>query len=127
MQQATGVAPSKLDFADLDATVIGGFLDHLERDRGLSARSRNVRLAAIRSLFSFAALRHPEHAALIGRVLAIPVGTSSRTVRRWPCAGPMFQDRPRLSVVIWWFGSSIGNSQRSAVAVGGQTSVAAVT
>lgn len=44
-----------------------------------------------------------------------------------PCAGPMFQDRPRLSVVIWWLGSSIGNSQRYAVAVGGQTSVAAVT
>jgi hypothetical protein len=70
--QVTGTAPSGLDFADLDATVIAGFLDHLERDRGLSPRSRNVRLAAIRSLFSFAALRHPEHAALIGWVLAIP-------------------------------------------------------
>ena len=58
-QDTTGVAPSKLDFSDLDATVIGGFLHHLEHARGLSARSRNVRLAAIRSLFSFAALRHP--------------------------------------------------------------------
>lgn len=80
VQQTTGVPPSKLDFADLDATVIGGFLHHLERDRGLSARSRNVRLAAIRSLFSFAALRHPEHAALIGRVLAIPAKRSQRTL-----------------------------------------------
>jgi integrase/recombinase XerD len=80
VQQATGIAPSKLDFCDLDATVIGGFLDHLERDRGLSAHSRNVRLAAIRSLFSYAALRHPEHAALIGRVLAIPAKRGQRTL-----------------------------------------------
>jgi len=80
LQHTTGVAPCRLDFADLDAAVIGGFLDHLERDRGLSARSRNVRLAAIRSLFSFAALRHPEHAALIGRVLAIPAKRGQRTL-----------------------------------------------
>ena len=80
VQHTAGVAPSRLDFADLDAAVIGGFLDHLEHDRGLSARSRNVRLAAIRSLFSFAALRHPEHAALIGRVLAIPAKRGQRTL-----------------------------------------------
>ncbi|HYB70614.1 MAG TPA: tyrosine-type recombinase/integrase [Candidatus Bathyarchaeia archaeon] len=79
-QGTTGIAPSKLDFSDLDATVIGGFLHHLERDGGLSARSRNVRLAAIRSLFSFAALRHPEHAALIGRVLAIPAKRGERAL-----------------------------------------------
>ena len=79
-QQATGTAPSRLDFADLDAAVISGFLDHLERDRGLSPRSRNVRLAAIRSLFSFAALRHPEHAALISRVLAIPAKRGNRAI-----------------------------------------------
>ncbi len=79
-QQATGTAPSRLDFADLDAPVIGGFLDHLERDRGLSISSRNVRLAAIRSLFAYAALRHPEHAALIGRVLAIPPKRGQRTL-----------------------------------------------
>jgi integrase/recombinase XerD len=47
---------------------------------GLSARSRNVRLAAIHSLFSHAALRHPEHAALIGRVLAIPAKRGERTL-----------------------------------------------
>jgi integrase/recombinase XerD len=80
VQHTTGIAPSRLDFADLDATVIGGFLHHLERDRGLSARSRNVRLAAIRSLFSYAALRHPEHAALIGRVLAIPAKRGERAL-----------------------------------------------
>jgi hypothetical protein len=46
------------------------FLDHLEDQRANSVRSRNTRLAAIHSLFRFAALQHPEHAALIARVLA---------------------------------------------------------
>lgn len=71
-QARTGKAPSQLDLPDLDATLIGAFLDHLEHGRGSSVRTRNVRLAAIRSLFRFAALRHPEHAAVIQRVLAIP-------------------------------------------------------
>ena len=57
---------------DLDATSIGAFLDHLEHERRNSARTRNARLAAIRSFFRYAALRHPEHAELIARVLAIP-------------------------------------------------------
>lgn len=68
----TGKQPSQLDLADLDAPLIGAFLDHLEADRHNSPRTRNARLAALRSFFSFAALRHPEHAALIARVLAIP-------------------------------------------------------
>jgi integrase/recombinase XerD len=67
-----GVEPSQLDFAQLDATVISAFLDHREHDHQNSIRTRNARLAAIRSLFRFAALRHPEHAAVIARVLAIP-------------------------------------------------------
>jgi site-specific recombinase XerD len=64
--------PSKLDIDDLDATLVGAFLDHLERQRKNGARTRNARLAGIRSLFRYAALRHPEHAAVIERVLAIP-------------------------------------------------------
>lgn len=64
--------PSLLDIADLDATVIAGFLDHLEHRRGNSVRTRNARLAAVHSLFRYAALHHPEHAAVIQRVLAIP-------------------------------------------------------
>jgi len=67
-----GTPPSKLDLADLDAALVGAFLDHLEHERGNGVRTRNARLAAIRSLFRFAALRHPEHAADIERVLAIP-------------------------------------------------------
>ncbi len=72
VEQHTGIPPSRLDLGDLDAHVIGAFLDHLERERGVAVRTRNLRLAAIRSLFRFAALRHPEHAAVIQRVLAIP-------------------------------------------------------
>lgn len=56
----------------IDAPLIGVFLDHLEHERGNSVRTRNWRLAAIRSLFRYAALRHPEHAASIQRVLTIP-------------------------------------------------------
>ena len=64
--------PSKLEIDDLDAPLIGAFLDHLESHRKNGARTRNARLAAIRSLFRYAALRHPECAAVIDRVLAIP-------------------------------------------------------
>lgn len=64
--------PNQLDLADLDAGVITRFLDHLERERGNSVRTRNARLAAVHSLFRFAALRHPEHSEVIQRVLAIP-------------------------------------------------------
>jgi len=70
--QRTGKSPSKLEVADLDAPLIGAFLEHLETERGNSARTRNARLAAIHSLFRYAALRHPEDAATIQRVLAIP-------------------------------------------------------
>lgn len=64
--------PSRLEFDDLDAPLVGAFLDHLEQQRKNSARSRNARLAAIRALFRYAALRHPDLSALIERVLAIP-------------------------------------------------------
>jgi integrase/recombinase XerD len=70
--QHTGKPPSNLDIDDLGAPLIGAFLDHLEHERGNTIRTRNARLAAIRSLFRYAALRHPEHAATIQRVLAIP-------------------------------------------------------
>lgn len=68
----TGKAPSKLDWEDLSPETICDFLEHLEADRHNSPRTRNLRLTAIRSLFAYASLRHPEHAALIQRVLAVP-------------------------------------------------------
>jgi integrase/recombinase XerD len=79
LHQTSGVTPSDLDFAHLDDAAIGGFLDHLEHDRGVSVATRNARLAAVRSLFRYASFRHPEHADLIARVLAIPTKKATRT------------------------------------------------
>ncbi len=78
--QTSRKPPARLDFDDLDAATISGFLTHLERDRGVGVATRNARLTAIRSLFTFAAPRHPEHAALIARVLAIPAKRGDRTL-----------------------------------------------
>ena len=76
----TGTPPCRLDIAELDAPLIAAFLDHIEHQRGNSIRTRNARLAAIHSLFGFAALRHPEHAADIARVLAIPAKRGDQTI-----------------------------------------------
>lgn len=72
VQKRLRKAPSDLDLQDLDAPMIGAFLEDLEKERHNSVRTRNARLAAIHSLFRYAALRAPNHAALIQRVLAIP-------------------------------------------------------
>ena len=72
VQQVTGTPPAGLRLDDIDATAITGFLDHLETDRGNRPRTRNARLAAIRSFFRYVALREPAHADQIARVLAIP-------------------------------------------------------
>ncbi len=69
--QQLGVEPSRLDLDQLDARLVGAFLEHLETDRGCSARTRNTRLAAIRTFYRYCMLRHPEHAATIERVLQI--------------------------------------------------------
>lgn len=79
----TGKKPSALDIAELDAPLIGAFLDYLEHQRGNQVRTRNNRLAAIHSLFGYAALRHPEHAATIQRVLAIPTKRCERNLVTW--------------------------------------------
>jgi integrase/recombinase XerD len=78
--ERTGTQPCLLDIGDLDAALIGAFLDQLEHVRGNSVRTRNNRLAAVHSLFSWAALHHPEHAASIQRVLAIPAKRYERTL-----------------------------------------------
>jgi site-specific recombinase XerD len=67
-----GKEPFRLEIDDLDAPLIGAFLDDLQERRKNGARTRNARLAAIRSLFRYAALRHPDRSSLIERVLAIP-------------------------------------------------------
>jgi len=65
-------APTALTLDDLDAPFIGAFLDHLEKDRGNTSRSRNVRLAAIHSFFKYVALYQPGRSASIQRILAMP-------------------------------------------------------
>ena len=77
---ATGTQPAQLRVEQVDAALVGAFLDHLEHDRGVSIATRNARLAAVHSLFRFAALRHPDHAELISRVLAIPVKRAERAI-----------------------------------------------
>ena len=78
VHQQTGKTVASLDWSDLDAGMITTFLNQLETVRGNSIRTRNLRLTAIRSLFAYAALHHPEHALLIQRVLAIPYKRLSR-------------------------------------------------
>jgi site-specific recombinase XerD len=70
--------PAKLTFDDLNAPLICAFLDHIQSDRNNSARTRNLRLTAIRSFFQYAAFQEPGRCAQIQRVLAIPVKRQSR-------------------------------------------------
>lgn len=67
-----GKIPADLCLDDIDADLIGDFLDHLEQNRGSGTRTRNSRLSAIRSFFRYLSFRVPEQAGLIQRVLAIP-------------------------------------------------------
>ena len=72
-------APSNLAVSDLTPALLGEFLDHLEKDRHNTARSRNVRLAAIHSFFRYVARKAPEYSGLAHRVLDMP---RKRYVRR---------------------------------------------
>ena len=78
-----GTAASSLTFDEIDHKTVGTFLDHLEHDRGCSPGTRNARLAAIKSFYRYAALEHPEHAATIERVLAIPLKRTDRPLVTW--------------------------------------------
>ena len=80
VQRQIGKAPFALGMEHLQAPVIVAFLNHIEADRHNSPRTRNARLAAIRSFFRYAALRHPEHAAVIQQVLAIPQKRFDRAI-----------------------------------------------
>jgi site-specific recombinase XerD len=72
--------PSRLNFEEIDAPLIVAFLDDLEKHKGVSIRSRNLRLTAIHSFFRYAALEAPTHSAQIQRVLAIPSKRFARTL-----------------------------------------------
>ncbi|MDQ3651549.1 MAG: site-specific integrase [Acidobacteriota bacterium] len=70
--QRLGKPPSRLALEEIDAPLIAAFLDEMEKSRGVTVRSRNLRLTAIRSFFQYAALEAPDKSAQIQRVLAIP-------------------------------------------------------
>jgi len=79
----TGKPSEALDVADLNTQLITAFLDHLESDATTPTTPRNARLAAIRSLFRFAVLRHPEHAEIIHRGIAIPTKRTLKPLINW--------------------------------------------
>ncbi|MGA2786253.1 MAG: site-specific integrase [Verrucomicrobiota bacterium] len=92
-QERWNKPPTKLAIADLDAPFVAGFLDHLEKDRGVSPRSRNVRLAAIHSFFNYVALQEPAAGAVAQRILAIK---SKRCTKK-----PMeFLTRPEIDALL---------------------------
>jgi site-specific recombinase XerD len=77
-----GVVPSDLHVEHLDAPLVLAFLDHIQHERKNGARTRNTRLAAIRSFMHFIEYRVPAALDQIRRVLAIPVQrTDTRLVK----------------------------------------------
>ena len=92
-QQKLHKAPAKLAFEEMDAPLIAAFLDDLEKNRGITVRSRNLRLTAIRSFFHYAAYEEPSRAAQIQRVLAIPGKRHTRTLVH-------FLDRPEIDALL---------------------------
>ena len=85
--------PSQLELKDLDGTLIGAFLEDLEKRRHNGPRSRNLRLTAIRSFFRYASLEAPAQSGVIQRVLAIPN-------QRQPRALVGFLTRPEIEALL---------------------------
>src|SRR6266508_164198 len=102
-QQRLGTAPSRLALEEIDAPLIVAFLDEMEKSRGITPRSRNLRLTAIHSFFQYAALEAPAQSAQIQRVLAIPGKRHTRTLVH-------FLTRPEVDALLAapdqssWFG-----------------------
>jgi site-specific recombinase XerD len=80
VQKRLRKAPSTLALEDIDASLVVAFLDELEKVRGVTARTRNLRLTAVHSFFRYAAFEAPSHAAQIQRVLAIPAKRFTRAL-----------------------------------------------
>lgn len=95
--------PSRLLFEEIDTPLIVAFLNYLEKYRGVSIRSRNLRLTAIHSFFRYASFETPAHSAQIQRVLAIPSKRFKRTLVN-------FLTRPEVDALLaapdssTWFG-----------------------
>jgi integrase/recombinase XerD len=92
-QKRLSRAPSQLELKDISPSLVSDFLDHLEATRGNRARTRNLRLTALRSFFRFAALEAPDHGGVIQRVLAIPNKRCQR-----PLIG--FLTRPEIEALL---------------------------
>jgi integrase/recombinase XerD len=92
-EKRLGKTPSRLTLEDLQAPFLGTFLDDLESARANTTRSRNLRLAAIRSFFRYIALEVPQFSGLIQRVLAIPNKRQAR-----PLVG--FLTRPEIDALL---------------------------
>ena len=70
--QRLGRPPFRLRVEDVDAALLGDFLDNLEQERGNTTKTRNTRLAALRAFFRFVAYAEPACSLHCQRVLAIP-------------------------------------------------------
>lgn len=79
-QQRLHKAPATLALEDIDAPLVTAFLNELEQVRGVTARTRNLRLTAVHSFFHYAAFEAPANAAQIQRVLAIPAKRFTRSL-----------------------------------------------
>src|SRR5471032_1402137 len=72
-EASLGRSPAQITLTDITPALIMAFLDHLERQRHNSVRSRNARLAALRSFLKFAAHRDVSSLQVIERALGVPV------------------------------------------------------
>lgn len=104
-QQRLHQPPSRLNVEQIDAPLVIAFLDELEKNRGLSVRSRNLRLTAIHSFFRYAAFELPTHAAQTQRVLAIPSKRFTRTL-------VSFLTRPEVDALLAAADRSIWSGRR---------------
>jgi integrase/recombinase XerD len=77
-QKALHKPPSNLDLSDFEAPFIIAFLEDLEANWRASINTRNLRLSAVRTFFSFVAFEEPAYSAQIQRVLAIPGKLSAK-------------------------------------------------
>lgn len=80
--ECRGIPPSQITLELLDAEAVIGFLTHLQEQRGNGARTRNARLAAIRSFMRFLEHRLPASLGQIQQILAIPPQRAARKLVR---------------------------------------------
>lgn len=78
--ERAGKPPSRLSLEEIDREVVLAFLDHLEAERGNGIRTRNARLAAIRSFFQHVSYSDPASMGIAQRVLGIPGKRASKRV-----------------------------------------------